>query len=181
MEDVMDLLNEVNQQLSEDDERDEDQVDYPLTSSPGQPTEPHVKFSTPSPSKSATSPSKRSMVCHGTGASAEALLAVYMVLWFLTVVSFSSSRLKRLHTGLRTRSPSCRCCASRSSPWRSVAHPPLVAESVCVSVCFATDKWEFILWTLLVLCVSPKSECESKSSHLYFIALYTIHIVSKLL
>ncbi|XDV31404.1 hypothetical protein PO909_034098, partial [Leuciscus waleckii] len=61
MEDVMDLLNEVNQQLSEDDERDEDQVDYPLTSSPGQPTEPHVKFSTPSPSKSATSPSKRSM------------------------------------------------------------------------------------------------------------------------
>ena len=80
MEDVMDLLNEVNQQLSEDDEQDEDQVDYPLTSSPGQPTEPHVKFSTPSPSKSATSSSKRSMVCHGTDASAEALLAVYRAL-----------------------------------------------------------------------------------------------------
>ncbi|XP_056088571.1 RANBP2-like and GRIP domain-containing protein 8 isoform X4 [Rhinichthys klamathensis goyatoka] len=63
MEDVMDMLNEVNQQLAEDDERDEDHVDYPLTSSPGQPTEQHVKFSTPSPSpsKSATSPSKRSM------------------------------------------------------------------------------------------------------------------------
>ncbi|XP_039529765.1 E3 SUMO-protein ligase RanBP2-like isoform X4 [Pimephales promelas] len=61
MEDVMDMLNEVNHQLAEDDERDEDHVDYPLTSSPGQPTEPHVKFSTPSPSKSSTSPSKRSM------------------------------------------------------------------------------------------------------------------------
>ncbi|XP_056088600.1 E3 SUMO-protein ligase RanBP2-like [Rhinichthys klamathensis goyatoka] len=61
MENVMDMLNKVNQQLAEDDERDEDHVDYPLTSSPGQPTEPHVKFSTPSPSKSATSPSKRSM------------------------------------------------------------------------------------------------------------------------
>ncbi|KAK7153524.1 hypothetical protein R3I94_007032 [Phoxinus phoxinus] len=61
MEDVMDMLNEVNQQLTEDGERDEDHVDYPLTSSPGQPTEPHVKFYTPSPSKSATSPSKRSM------------------------------------------------------------------------------------------------------------------------
>ncbi|XDV31391.1 hypothetical protein PO909_034090, partial [Leuciscus waleckii] len=61
MDNVMDLLDEVNQQLSEDGERDEDHVDYPLTSSPGQPTEPHVKFSTPSPSKRATSPSKRSM------------------------------------------------------------------------------------------------------------------------
>ncbi|XP_048048453.1 E3 SUMO-protein ligase RanBP2-like isoform X2 [Megalobrama amblycephala] len=61
MEDVMDLLNEVNQQLVDDGEWDEDQVDYPLTSSPGQPTEPHVKFSTPSPSKSVTSPSKRSV------------------------------------------------------------------------------------------------------------------------
>ncbi|XP_056088601.1 E3 SUMO-protein ligase RanBP2-like [Rhinichthys klamathensis goyatoka] len=61
MENVMDMLNKVNQQLAEDDERDEDHVDYPLTSSPGQPTEPHVKFSTPSPSKSATSSSKRSM------------------------------------------------------------------------------------------------------------------------
>lgn len=70
MEDVMDLLNEVNQQLADDGERDEDQVDYPLTSSPGQPTEPHVKFSTPSPSKSVMSPSKRSVVCHGTRVSA---------------------------------------------------------------------------------------------------------------
>ncbi|XP_077094435.1 E3 SUMO-protein ligase RanBP2-like isoform X5 [Siphateles boraxobius] len=61
MEDVMDMLNEVNQQLADDGERDEDHVDYPLTSSPGQPTQPHVKFSTPSPSKSATSPSKRSI------------------------------------------------------------------------------------------------------------------------
>ncbi|KAG1949941.1 E3 SUMO-protein ligase RanBP2 [Pimephales promelas] len=61
MEDVMDMLNEVNHQLAEDDDWDEDHVDYPLTSSPGQPTEPHVKFSTPSPSKSSTSPSKRSM------------------------------------------------------------------------------------------------------------------------
>lgn len=62
MEDVSDLLNEVNQQLADDGERDEDQVDYPLTSSPGQPTEPHVKFSTPSPSK-------RSMVCQSTDGS----------------------------------------------------------------------------------------------------------------
>ncbi|XP_048048451.1 E3 SUMO-protein ligase RanBP2 isoform X7 [Megalobrama amblycephala] len=61
MEEVMDSLNEVNQQLADDGERDEDQVDYPLTSSPGHPTEPHVKFSTPSPSKSVTSPSKRSV------------------------------------------------------------------------------------------------------------------------
>lgn len=76
MEDVMDLLNEVNQQLADDGERDEDQVDYPLTSSPGQPTEPHVKFSTPSPSKSVTSPSKRSVVCHGTGVSTCCLTSV---------------------------------------------------------------------------------------------------------
>lgn len=72
----MDLLNEVNQQLADDGERDEDQVDYPLTSSPGQPTEPHVKFSTPSPSKSVTSPSKRSVVCHGAGVSACCLQSV---------------------------------------------------------------------------------------------------------
>ncbi|XP_067299077.1 E3 SUMO-protein ligase RanBP2 isoform X2 [Pseudorasbora parva] len=61
MEDVMDLLNEVNQQLPDDGEPNEHQVDYPLTSSPSQPTEMHVKFSTPSPSKSVTSPSKRSV------------------------------------------------------------------------------------------------------------------------
>ncbi|XP_067299080.1 E3 SUMO-protein ligase RanBP2-like isoform X2 [Pseudorasbora parva] len=61
MEDVMDLLNEVNQQLADDGEPNEHQVDYPLTSSPSQPPEMHVKFSTPSPSKSVTSPSKRSV------------------------------------------------------------------------------------------------------------------------
>uniref|UniRef100_A0A9J7Z7I0 E3 SUMO-protein ligase RanBP2 n=2 Tax=Cyprinus carpio TaxID=7962 RepID=A0A9J7Z7I0_CYPCA len=59
MEEVMDLLNEVNQQLV--GEVDEDQVDYPVTSSPGQPAEGHVKFSTPSSSKSVMSPSKRSV------------------------------------------------------------------------------------------------------------------------
>ncbi|XP_052420523.1 RANBP2-like and GRIP domain-containing protein 5/6 isoform X11 [Carassius gibelio] len=59
MEEVMDLLNEVNQQLV--GEGDEDQLEYPVTSSPGQPTEGHVKFSTPSSSKSVTSPSKRSV------------------------------------------------------------------------------------------------------------------------
>ncbi|XP_016369049.1 E3 SUMO-protein ligase RanBP2-like isoform X2 [Sinocyclocheilus rhinocerous] len=61
MEEVMDLLNEVNQQLEDVGEVDEDQVDYPVTSSPSQPAEGHVKFSTPSPSKSVTSPSKRSV------------------------------------------------------------------------------------------------------------------------
>ncbi|RXN21720.1 E3 SUMO- ligase 2-like isoform X2 [Labeo rohita] len=61
MEEVMELLNEVNQQLEDIGEVVEDQVDYPLTSSPGQPAEGHVKFSTPSPSKSVTSPSKRSV------------------------------------------------------------------------------------------------------------------------
>ncbi|XP_050975605.1 E3 SUMO-protein ligase RanBP2 isoform X2 [Labeo rohita] len=61
MEEVMDSLNEVNQQLEDIGDVDEDQVDYPLTSSPGQPAEGHVKFSTPSPSKSVTSPSKRSV------------------------------------------------------------------------------------------------------------------------
>ncbi|KAL1268734.1 hypothetical protein QQF64_034097, partial [Cirrhinus molitorella] len=60
MEEVIELLNEVNQQL-EDVGETEDQVDYPLTSSPGQPAEGHVKFTTPSPSKSVTSPSKRSV------------------------------------------------------------------------------------------------------------------------
>ncbi|XP_026128498.1 E3 SUMO-protein ligase RanBP2-like isoform X2 [Carassius auratus] len=59
MEEVMDLLNEVNQQLV--GEVDEDQLEFPVTSSPGQPTEGHVKFSTPSSSKSVTSPSKRSV------------------------------------------------------------------------------------------------------------------------
>ncbi|KAL0185376.1 hypothetical protein M9458_021073, partial [Cirrhinus mrigala] len=61
MEEVIDSLNEVNQQLEDFGEVVEDQVDYPLTSSPGQPAEGHVKFSTPSPSKSVTSPSKRSV------------------------------------------------------------------------------------------------------------------------
>ncbi|XP_016120925.1 RANBP2-like and GRIP domain-containing protein 5/6 [Sinocyclocheilus grahami] len=61
MEEVMDLLNEVSQQLEDVGEMCEDQVDYPVTSSPGQPAEGHVRFSTPSPSKSATSPSKRSV------------------------------------------------------------------------------------------------------------------------
>lgn len=60
----MDLLNEVNQQLEDNGEMDEDHVDHPLTSSPSQATEAHVKFSTPSPTKSATSPSKRPMVRH---------------------------------------------------------------------------------------------------------------------
>ncbi|XP_051565733.1 RANBP2-like and GRIP domain-containing protein 5/6 isoform X1 [Myxocyprinus asiaticus] len=59
MEEVMDLLNEVNQQLEDDGGMDEDKLDHPLTSSPSQPTEAHVKFSTPSPTKSFTSPSKR--------------------------------------------------------------------------------------------------------------------------
>ncbi|KAL0185348.1 hypothetical protein M9458_021045, partial [Cirrhinus mrigala] len=61
MEEVMELLNEVNQQLEDIGEVVEDQVDYPLTSSPCHPAEGHVKFSTPSPSKSVTSPSKRSV------------------------------------------------------------------------------------------------------------------------
>ncbi|XP_052004955.1 E3 SUMO-protein ligase RanBP2 isoform X2 [Xyrauchen texanus] len=59
MEEVMDLLNEVNQQLEDDGGMNEDKLDHPLTSSPSQPTEAHVKFSTPSPNKSFTSPSKR--------------------------------------------------------------------------------------------------------------------------
>ncbi|KAF4109509.1 hypothetical protein G5714_010582 [Onychostoma macrolepis] len=61
MEEVMDLLNEINQQLEDVGEVDEDQVDYPVTSSPGQPAEGHVKYSTPSSFKSVTSPSKRSV------------------------------------------------------------------------------------------------------------------------
>ncbi|XP_016400029.1 E3 SUMO-protein ligase RanBP2-like [Sinocyclocheilus rhinocerous] len=61
MEEVMDLLNEVTQQLEDVGEMCEDRVDYPVTSSPGQPAEGHVRFSTPSPSKSVTSPSKRSV------------------------------------------------------------------------------------------------------------------------
>ncbi|KAL1268695.1 hypothetical protein QQF64_034058 [Cirrhinus molitorella] len=60
VEEVMELLNEVNQQL-EDTGETEDQVDYPLTSSPCHPTKGRIKFSTPSPSKSVTSPSKRSV------------------------------------------------------------------------------------------------------------------------
>ncbi|XP_056611064.1 E3 SUMO-protein ligase RanBP2 isoform X2 [Triplophysa dalaica] len=59
MEEVMDLLNEVNQQLEDSGEMDEDHLDHPVTSSPSQPTEAHVKFSTLSPTKSVTSPTKR--------------------------------------------------------------------------------------------------------------------------
>ncbi len=73
MEEVMDLLNEVNQQLEDVVEVDKDQV----TSSPGQPAEGHVKFPTPSPSKSVTSPSKRSVVRHGSAVSAQTHRAVY--------------------------------------------------------------------------------------------------------
>lgn len=60
----MDLLNEVNHQLEDNVEMDEDHSDHLLTSSPSQPTEAHVKFSTPSPTKSVTSPSKRPGVRH---------------------------------------------------------------------------------------------------------------------
>ncbi len=77
MEEVMDLLNEVNQQLEDVVEVDKDQVDYPVTSSPGQPAEGHVKFPTPSPSKSVTSPSKRSVVRHGSAVSAQTHRVVY--------------------------------------------------------------------------------------------------------
>ncbi|XP_065149178.1 E3 SUMO-protein ligase RanBP2 isoform X11 [Paramisgurnus dabryanus] len=59
MEEVMDLLNEVNQELVDDEETDEDKYNHPLTSSPSQLPEAHVKFSTPSPTKSTMSPSKR--------------------------------------------------------------------------------------------------------------------------
>nr|XP_055072528.1 E3 SUMO-protein ligase RanBP2-like isoform X1 [Misgurnus anguillicaudatus] len=59
MEEVMDLLNEVNQELGDDEETDEDNYNHPLTSSPSQLPEAHVKFSTPSPTKSTMSPSKR--------------------------------------------------------------------------------------------------------------------------
>uniref|UniRef100_A0A8C2PQP8 E3 SUMO-protein ligase RanBP2 n=1 Tax=Cyprinus carpio TaxID=7962 RepID=A0A8C2PQP8_CYPCA len=52
MEEVMDLLNEVTQQLEDVGAVCEDQLDYPVTSSPGRPAEGHVRFSTPSPSKS---------------------------------------------------------------------------------------------------------------------------------
>ncbi|KAK2905528.1 hypothetical protein Q8A67_007327 [Cirrhinus molitorella] len=61
MEEVMDSLNEVNQQLEDTGEMDEDQVDYPLTSSTGQCTKGHVKFSPPSLLRSVTSPYKRSV------------------------------------------------------------------------------------------------------------------------
>lgn len=60
----MDLLNEVNQELVDDEETDEEKFDHPLTSSPSQLTEAHVKFSTPSPTKSVMSPSKRPVVRH---------------------------------------------------------------------------------------------------------------------
>ncbi|XP_056611068.1 E3 SUMO-protein ligase RanBP2 isoform X6 [Triplophysa dalaica] len=59
MEEVIDLLNEVNQQIEDSGEMDEDHLDHPVTSSPSQPTEAHVKFSMLSPTKSVTSPTKR--------------------------------------------------------------------------------------------------------------------------
>ncbi len=75
MEEMMDLLNEVNQQLEDVGEVDEDQVDYPVTSTPGQPAG-RVKFSSPSSFKSVTSPSKRSVVRHDSDVSAQTLRAV---------------------------------------------------------------------------------------------------------
>lgn len=74
MEEIVDLLNDVNQQLSEngeavdeEDEKEEEGRRGPVHSSPAHPTETsatisHIKFSTPSPNKSIVSPSKRHMV-----------------------------------------------------------------------------------------------------------------------
>ncbi|KAI1899352.1 hypothetical protein AGOR_G00060900 [Albula goreensis] len=67
MEEVMDLLNDVNQQLGEsEDAMDEEEEGQPTHCSPNQLIEPgasssHIKFSTPSPTKSVPSPSKRHM------------------------------------------------------------------------------------------------------------------------
>ncbi|KAJ8415155.1 hypothetical protein AAFF_G00008530 [Aldrovandia affinis] len=70
MEEVMDLLNDVNQQLGETGEvMDEEEEGRPAHSSPNQISqliEPsasgsHIKLSTPSPTKSVPSPSKRHM------------------------------------------------------------------------------------------------------------------------
>uniref|UniRef100_A0A8C6S993 Uncharacterized protein n=1 Tax=Neogobius melanostomus TaxID=47308 RepID=A0A8C6S993_9GOBI len=62
MEEVMDLLNDVNQQLGDSSIRR-----GPTHSSPAQGTETsatisHIKFTTPSPNKSAVSPSKRHLI-----------------------------------------------------------------------------------------------------------------------
>ncbi|XP_061547242.1 E3 SUMO-protein ligase RanBP2 isoform X3 [Phycodurus eques] len=71
MEDVVDRLNDVNQQLGEngEDEEQEKNDSYrgPAHSSPGYPADSsatisHIKFSTPSPSKSIVSPSKRHLI-----------------------------------------------------------------------------------------------------------------------
>uniref|UniRef100_A0A3Q3VWH5 E3 SUMO-protein ligase RanBP2 n=1 Tax=Mola mola TaxID=94237 RepID=A0A3Q3VWH5_MOLML len=74
MEEVVDLLNDVNQQLEEngepideENEKEEEGRRGPAHSSPTHPTETsatisHIKFSTPSPSKSIVSPSKRHMI-----------------------------------------------------------------------------------------------------------------------
>lgn len=71
MEEVLDLLNDVNQQLGETGEvmEEEEQQELelrrgPLHSSPARLTDTsagvsHVKFASPSPSKSIVSPSKR--------------------------------------------------------------------------------------------------------------------------
>ncbi|XP_063069341.1 E3 SUMO-protein ligase RanBP2 isoform X2 [Engraulis encrasicolus] len=63
MEEVMDLLEEVNQQLGENGDAIDDEEGRPFHSSPHQLAEPaaassHIKFS-PSPSKNASSPSRR--------------------------------------------------------------------------------------------------------------------------
>ena len=66
----MDQLNDVNQQLGDTGEvMDEEQEGEAAGSSPNQLTEPgasssRIKFSTPSPTKSVLSPSKRHIVCH---------------------------------------------------------------------------------------------------------------------
>ncbi|XP_053733056.1 E3 SUMO-protein ligase RanBP2 isoform X1 [Synchiropus splendidus] len=72
MEEVVDLLNDVNQQLGEsgevlDEEEEKESRRGPAHSSPAHPSETsatisHMKFSTPSPSKSIVSPSKRHLM-----------------------------------------------------------------------------------------------------------------------
>lgn len=62
----MDLLEEVNQQLGENGDAIDDEEGRPFHSSPHQLAEPaaassHIKFS-PSPSKNASSPSRRHIV-----------------------------------------------------------------------------------------------------------------------
>ncbi len=172
MEEVMDLLNEVNQKLEDVGEVDEDQVDYPVTSSPGQPTEGHVKFFTPSPSKSVTSPSKRSVVRHGSAVSAKTLRAVYCC--WLSLSPSCSSPPKRLLTGWRSRSQCCRCYASRSRPWRSVWHQQPAEKSISFFA-FAFSPCEFTFWALfwfvlfMILVLKPilNIKSYSKSSRVF--------------